>query len=182
MKVRNGKAGQKRVFPVADEKRMAAVTKCLDDNFKSDSYVTRFALYAQMKANYKDLPFEVLNYTVDHMEHEGKLVIEDDRIYTEKNYRYEKELASYLPRINEFGLPLDNRRTYTKSDWTLWTASMAGDAASMAPFLAPMVRFLEGTPSRVAFSDWYDTVTGKYEHFIARSVQGGLFMPLLRRW
>ena len=89
------------MFPVADEKRMAAVTKCLDDNFKSDSYVTRFALYAQMKANYKDLPFDVLNYTVDHMEHEGKLVIEDDRIYTEKNYRYEKELASLLQELSQ---------------------------------------------------------------------------------
>jgi Domain of unknown function (DUF1793). len=31
----------------------------------------------------------------------------------------------------------------------------------------------------VPFSDWYNTKTGAYCHFIARSVQGGIFMPLL---
>lgn len=35
------------------------------------------------------------------------------------------------------------------------------------------------TPGRVPFSDLYDTETGYYERFIARTVQGGLFMPLL---
>ena len=46
-------------------------------------------------------------------------------------------------------------------------------------FIQPIVHYLRNTDTRVAFSDWYDTVTGRYEHFIARSVQGGLFMPLL---
>ena len=35
-----------------------------------------------------------------------------------------------------------------------------------------MVRF-------VPFSDWYDTKTGRFVAFIARSVQGGVYMPLL---
>ncbi len=91
---------------------------------------------------------------------------------------YRKEIASYLPRINEYGLPLDSRRTYTKSDWLLWIAAMA-DQQDFGAFIAPVVHMLKTTESRVPFSDWYDTVTGKYESFIARSVQGGLFMPLL---
>ena len=45
---------------------------------------------------------------------------------------------------------------------------------------APIARMLRETPSRVPFSDWYDTKTGVYEHFIARSVQGGVFAPMLR--
>lgn len=91
---------------------------------------------------------------------------------------YRREIASYLPRINEFGLPLDSRRTYTKSDWTLWVAAMA-DRKDFDAFIAPVAHMLRTTQSRVPFSDWYDTVSGRYEAFIARSVQGGLFMPLL---
>ena len=39
---------------------------------------------------------------------------------------------------------------------------------------------LRESASRVAFSDWYDTKTGCYRAFIARSVQGGVFALLLR--
>ena len=91
---------------------------------------------------------------------------------------YASELDSYLPRINAYGLPLDSRADYTKSDWILWTAAMANGDARRA-LIAPVARYLRESPSRVPFSDWYDTKTGESIHFIARSVQGGVFMPLL---
>ncbi len=94
---------------------------------------------------------------------------------------YKEETQSYLNRQNTYGLPLDSRKTYTKSDWILWSATMAQDKETFNKLIEPLVAYLRETPSRVAFSDWYDTVTGKYEHFIARSVQGGLFMPMLRK-
>ncbi len=93
---------------------------------------------------------------------------------------YTAELNSYLPRINRFGLPLDSRADYTKSDWICWTAAMADDLDTREKLLQPIVRFLRETTSRVPFSDWYDTKTGRYEAFIARSVQGGVFAPMLR--
>lgn len=92
---------------------------------------------------------------------------------------YEKELAWYVKKTNEYGVPLDSRREYTKSDWILWCAAMAGEKETAAKLIRPVAHYLENTKTRVPFSDWYETVTGEYCHFIARSVQGGLFMPML---
>ena len=96
---------------------------------------------------------------------------------------YEKELRSYLPRRNIFGLPLDSRANYSKSDWTMWVAAMAEDRELFDAFTGPLARFLRESQSRVPFTDFYDTVDGVCEKFIARSVQGGVFMPLLmKQW
>ena len=95
---------------------------------------------------------------------------------------YRRELASYLPRMERYGLPLDSRASYSKSDWILWTAAMAS-AEDFPKFIAPVADYLRESESRVPFSDYYNTQTGLYERFIGRSVQGGLFMPLLMdRW
>ena len=91
---------------------------------------------------------------------------------------YSFESRSYLKRIAKYGLPLDNRSTYTKSDWELWTASFSDEEVKKAIISAVAV-YLKETESRVAFSDWYFTDTGKYRSFIGRSVQGGVFMPML---
>ena len=94
---------------------------------------------------------------------------------------YRRELNSYLPRINRYGLPLDSRAPYTKSDWTMWVAAMTEDREVFDALCAPVARFLRESECRVAFSDYYDTELGTIECFIARSVQGGCFMPLLMK-
>ncbi len=94
---------------------------------------------------------------------------------------YSRELKWYLSKTNSYGVPLDSRKTYTKSDWILWAAALGNDKEQLERFCAPVARYIRETPSRVPFSDWYETTDGRYVGFIARSVQGGIFMPLLRR-
>ncbi len=101
----------------------------------------------------------------------------DAKLFSEEVY--EKELACYVAKSNKYGVPLDSRADYTKSDWILWCAAMAGDDATRSALIAPVAAALRESETRVAFSDWYNTKTGRYVHFIARSVQGGIYMPLL---
>lgn len=88
------------------------------------------------------------------------------------------EIAYYLKKQNKYGLPLDCRKDYTKSDWILWTAAMAPDTKTLDKFVAPLYCYINETPTRVPISDWYDTVTGEKTGFMARSVIGGHWMPM----
>jgi hypothetical protein len=90
-----------------------------------------------------------------------------------------REIAFYLTQQKQYGLPLDNRRDYTKLDWILWTATLADNRADFEKLVAPAYRFANESSSRVPLTDWYDTVTGKQQGFQARSVVGGLFIKML---
>ena len=90
-----------------------------------------------------------------------------------------KEIAFVKTKLNPYGLPLDNRKTYTKLDWELWTATLAESPADFETLVAPLYQFANDSPSRVPLTDWYDTVSAKQEAFQARSVVGGLFVKML---
>lgn len=92
-----------------------------------------------------------------------------------------KELVKYIEEANEFGTPLDQRATYTKADWLMWVAIFAQDADTLEKIIGPVAHYLQNTPTRVAFSDWYDTLDGHQMNFKNRSVVGAMFMPMLER-
>ena len=91
----------------------------------------------------------------------------------------EAEVAYYKTKLNRYGLPLDSRETYTKLDWTLWSAALTNRKADVEALAAPIYDFANESPSRDPLTDWYRTIEGTRVNFKARSAIGGVFMPVL---
>lgn len=92
---------------------------------------------------------------------------------------YRTEIAWYLTHQNRYGLPLDNRETYTKTDWIVWTATLADDMETFQAFIHPVHEFMDETVDRVPMSDWIWTDKPNFRGFKARSVVGGYYMKML---
>ena len=92
---------------------------------------------------------------------------------------YAREMEQYRKNCERYGVPLDSRESYTKSDWMLWAAAMDPEGKAVEEFSEHILAFLEESGDRVPFSDWYMTRDGRHCNFQNRTVQGGLFMPLL---
>ena len=99
------------------------------------------------------------------------------------------EFSSYAKHMNDYGLPLDNRADYTKSDWYIWTGVLADSKEDFEKFIEPLWDSYNETASRVPMTDWYMTTTalhraygsssGLRKSFRNRTVVGGHFMKLL---
>lgn len=90
-----------------------------------------------------------------------------------------KEMEFYRRTQNRYGLPLDNRETYTKLDWILWTATLTQDRSDFDALLHPVILFLNETPDRSPMTDWYQTKSARKVGFTARPVVGGVFLQML---
>lgn len=89
-----------------------------------------------------------------------------------------EEADWYLAQANQFGTPLDLRHSYTKGDWAMWTAAWLRGHSISGHLISALYDFLDATPNRVPFTDWYDTVSGNQTGFQARPVVGGVFALL----
>ncbi|KAK5679054.1 hypothetical protein LTS10_008710 [Elasticomyces elasticus] len=91
--------------------------------------------------------------------------------------------SDFYPKIaEEFGVPLDTRHSYTKSDWELFCAAIAAPSTSDL-FINAIAKWVNLTPSNGPSTDLYETTspgdfaTGTTK-FINRPVVGGWFAHL----
>ncbi len=91
---------------------------------------------------------------------------------------YTAESLEYRRQINKYGVPLDYRRDFTKSDWMLWAACLDETKENVDLFAEKILLYLAETKDKNCFSDWFETKEAKQCGFSHRTVQGGLWMPV----
>ena len=95
----------------------------------------------------------------------------------------EKELAYYETKMNRYGLPLDYRNTYCKSDWMIWAATL-GDRDTLTRYSDVLNKMLAESTMALPYPDLFETVATRFDPksgkrpMYARTVQGGMWLPL----
>ena len=81
-----------------------------------------------------------------------------------------------MTKMENFGLPLDSRGNYCKSDWQMWAMGFADLESQRTKLINTLWRYINETSSRVPVSDNHDVKSGNQAMFQARSVVGGYWM------
>jgi len=89
------------------------------------------------------------------------------------------EVAYYKKALEPYGLPLDSRTKLTKTDWSVWSATLADNDADFRALISPIYDYLNRTTKRQPLADSYVTTDLNSTGFHARPVVGGLFIKLL---
>ncbi|MDY3305152.1 MAG: DUF4965 domain-containing protein, partial [Clostridia bacterium] len=63
------------------------------------------------------------------------------------------EIEYYKTKINKYGIPLDNRSDYTKSDWQMWSTVLSDDKEYTDKIISSMLNMLQDTNDHVPFTD-----------------------------
>lgn len=90
---------------------------------------------------------------------------------------WDQEFRFLFSRAQKYGIPLEERFTYTKADWLVWLAAIAPTPALRDALIEAVASMLDATPDRVAFTDWYKCEDAGNKGFRARSVVGGVYAP-----
>ncbi|MBO5200926.1 MAG: DUF4965 domain-containing protein [Clostridia bacterium] len=98
-------------------------------------------------------------------------------LFTEEFYK--GEIARYKKELLPYGVPLDSRERYTKSDWLVWAACLAEDKEDFEILTASLWSAYNTMRTFVPMTDWYYCDTSHMKGFRHRTVQGGLFIKLM---
>ncbi len=90
-----------------------------------------------------------------------------------------REVAYYKKVRQRYGVPLDSRTRLTKTDWCLWSATLANDRRDFEDIVAPIYDYLNDSTARLPFVDSYVTDNRRSDGMRARPVIGGLFIKML---
>ena len=91
----------------------------------------------------------------------------------------EKEIKFYKTVMQPYGLPLDSRTRLTKTDWSIWTATLSDNQADFESFITPIYYYLDQTTVRDPIADSYITDNLHKGGMHARPVVGGFFIKML---
>jgi len=90
-----------------------------------------------------------------------------------------KEVAHYKKVMQRYGVPLDSRTRLTKTDWSVWSATLAEDQTDFETLISPIFDYLNETTARSPFVDSYETDKAASDGMHARPVIGGVFIKML---
>lgn len=89
--------------------------------------------------------------------------------------------SNFYPTVElNYGVPLDTRHNYTKADWQMFTAAIAGKSTQNM-FIRDLAKWIGQTPTNLPFSDLFDAIAGNFPPgitFTNRPVMGGAFALL----
>ena len=89
-----------------------------------------------------------------------------------------KQMAFYMTKLQPYGLPDRSTVTQTKTDFEIWTASLATRPNEFHAVIDRIYKFLDRSPARVPLADQYGTRTA-WAGMHARQVMGAAYMPFL---
>ncbi|KAI0770848.1 DUF1793-domain-containing protein [Irpex lacteus] len=161
-------------------KAMAAIADLVGDSARSSNYSNIASSYVQQWQKF------ATSSTVKHL----TLSYGDDsswgltyNLYADKllgtntfpQSVFDLQTSWYSTVVNSFGVPLDTRHTYTKSDWEIWTAAIVSSTSVRDTFIKSVRNYAADGKSSQPLGDWYETTDGSVEGFRARPVVGGHF-------
>ncbi|KAJ6598936.1 hypothetical protein DFH09DRAFT_1356105 [Mycena vulgaris] len=159
-------------------KAMSVIAGILGDSEKSSnysatavSYVSRWQTLAtssdqsHLTLSYGDSSSWGLSYNM-YADKLLKLDLFPDSIYQMQTSWYRSVKQAY-------GVALDTRHTYTKSDWQIFTAAIMSDNNTRDMFISAVKASASDGLSSQPFGDWYEARDGTPEGFRARPVVGG---------
>lgn len=145
----------------------------------ADDYLPQWVGYAL--DNSTDLPHTMLSY--NNYSSWSNLY----NLYADKllgldfvyDYIYTDQSNFYPTVVDTYGLPLDTRHDWVKSDWMMFSAAIA-EESTRSLLIDLLVYWIDNTIQTTPFSDLYDGETSGYPpaEFIARPVVGGDFALL----
>lgn len=101
---------------------------------------------------------------------------------------YQIQDKFYPSVANQFGVPLDSRHTWAKTDWEIFAAAASISVETRDLFTSSLVKYLQANIVNAGFPDLYETQTAQYPgrsststwklEFINRPVVGGHFAIL----
>lgn len=92
---------------------------------------------------------------------------------------YDAEVKNYISKMNKYGVPLDSRSDYTKTDWEIWTTVLSDDDSYLKLVCEKVWDMLNDTDDRAPFADWYYSSTASLRCFRNRTVIGGIYINLI---